>query len=264
MKRIYRATAAGHLTQQGVTLRCHLPFDTYVPGADIPGTDVPGAVVAPDGGHAADLLRAVNVLHVPAGAAYHLGPEQNVDILTWVVSGDLGCVIPDQQSVSLGAGGLHLVNTGSGCTDLRWQAGAHAAEVVQIWIAPDEEDLQSPCHETRLDYPAMEDGGFHILASGFPEDDPEDVDQVEDGGAVTLHGYARVLHAMIRAEEGAAYQTTSGRVLYVVVVSGDVKLGDDRLASGDAMLLVGETDLVVMAARASVVLLVDVAERHDA
>ncbi|WP_130732784.1 hypothetical protein [Komagataeibacter xylinus] len=239
---IRHAASLGTAHDSGQVLRCHFAFADY---AD------------PAHGHEGR-LRAVNACTLPAGETYRIGPEAAVDIVTWVADGTLATGMDGFEPDALGTGGLHLASTGSGCAQLAWCAGGQGASFIQFWFLADTQGM-APAQEMRPALPELEEGGFRILASGFPEDDPEEGESMEDGAPVTLAARARLLHAAIPAGEGAAYGTAPGRVLYLLVVSGAVRIGTQGLSAGDAAAISGLTDITVMADEAAVVLLADVA-----
>ena len=202
-------------------------------------------------------LRVVNAGHIPAGQHYALGAEQDMDILTWVEQGALTTMVENFAPETLEPGGLHVVSTAAGCHALDWYAKADTT-FFQFWVLPDTAG-GDPTQEVRPAPAQADDAGFRILASGFPEDDPEETQNVRDGAPAALRARARLLHAVIAQGEGAAYDTTEGRALYLVVVAGKVSIGDIYLTAGDAAALEREQSLVVIADSASVVLLMDVA-----
>ncbi|QHC35185.1 hypothetical protein [Komagataeibacter xylinus] len=239
---IRHAASLGTAHDGGQVLRCHFAFADY---AD------------PAHGHEGR-LRAVNACTLPAGETYRIGPEAAVDIMTWVAKGTLATAMDGFAPDTLGTGGLHLASTGSGCAQLAWRAGGQGASFIQFWFLADTQGM-TPVQEMRPALPEREDGGFRILASGFPEDDPEEGESVEDGAPVTLAARARLLHAALPGGEGAAYGTAPGRVLYLLVISGSVRIGTQGLSAGDAAAISGLSDITVMADEAAVVLLADVA-----
>ncbi|MFW7268108.1 hypothetical protein ACMAUO_09045 [Gluconacetobacter sp. Hr-1-5] len=239
---IRRASTLGDVRQGDALLHCHFAFASFQ-----------------DPLHVHDgRLRVVNAGHLAANAEYVLGPERNVDIATWVVDGALTArsdLFPDE---AIGAGGLHLLSTAAGCLSMDWRAGAAGASFLQFWFLPDDEG-GTPAQEARPAFAGLEDGGFRILASGFPEDDPEESGTITDGAPVVLRARARLLHAAIPEGEGACYQTTPGRALYLVVVRGAVTLENAGLGPGDGARIDGEQQFVVMASEDAVILLADTA-----
>lgn len=239
---VRRAATLGSAKSDTLTLRCHFAFADYQ-----------------DPAHQHDgRLRVLNQGTLRPAEAYHLGPEAAVDLVTCVRAGSLTAQVDDFPSEDIQADGLHLISTGSGCQKLAWQAGPEGASFLQFWFLPDT-DEGMPRQESRLSFPQGEDGGFRILASGFPEDDPEESEIVADGAPVALSAGARLLHAAIPAGEGAAYSTSASRDLYLLVVSGVVSVEDAVLQAGDAAAVTDVRDLTVMAQEEAIVLLTDVA-----
>lgn len=239
---IVRSASLGMAHSGGQLLRSHFAFADYQD---------------PQRAHEGR-LRAVNLGTLAAGASYRIGPEAAVDIVTWLQSGTVAASMAGFAQEEIGAGALHLISTGTGCATLDWTAGAEGASFIQFWFLSDIEGT-APSQDSRPSFSNLEDGGFRIIASGFPEDDPEDEEAFADGAPVALSASARLLHAAIPAGEGAAYGTMPGRALYLVVVSGTIRIGKDVLSAGDAAAISESADLTVIADDAAVVLLADVA-----
>lgn len=239
---IRRANGLGQVRQGDALLGCHFAFGPYQ-----------------DPRHVHDgRLRVINAVHLAATTDYVLGPERNVDIATWVADGTLTARSDLFPDVAIGTGGLHLVSTAAGCLSVGWRAGAQGASFLQFWFLPDDEG-GTPIQEGRPAFAALEDGGFRILASGFPEDDPEETGTIADGAPVVLRARARLLHAAIPRGEGACYQTTKGRALYLVVVRGTVTLDSACLGPGDGARIDDTEQFVVVATEDAVILLADTA-----
>lgn len=242
MMTIRRAATLGTNPSSDVNMRCHFAFQGYQDAAHI---------------HEGR-LRVANTAVLRPGECFRLEREHDVDIVTWVQQGELITHTEDFLPETVPAGALHVLRTGTGCTDMAWHAGADGASFVQLWFLADEEGM-TPCQEIREDDRTSSEGGFQILASGFPEDDPEENDLPDDAAPVTLSSRARFLLATIPTGEGAAYDTVEGRDLYLILVSGNVKIGNEELTPGDGASFEGEQQIVVIAEETAVVLLADVA-----
>ena len=203
-------------------------------------------------------LRAVNLATLTGGAQYALGPEAVVDIVTWVHTGTLTAKMAEYPTEPIAPAGLHVMRCGTGCATLKWCAGPKGAAFIQFWFVPDTQGT-APAQEVRPAFSELEDGGFRIIASGFPEDDPENEELFPDGAPVPLSASARLLHAALPAGEGAAYSTVPSRTLYLLVASGCVSIAEQVLNAGDAAAIEGSTELVVIAQQAAVLLLADTA-----
>ncbi|NPC90588.1 hypothetical protein HNH97_17085, partial [Gluconacetobacter entanii] len=193
MIEIRRAATFGCLTDAGVTLRCHFAFRTCADAGRVHW----------------GRLRVVNVATMEAGATFALGAEENTEILTWTGARVLHFTGPGFAPATLPPGSVQALGTGDGVNGLAWRAGAQGGGFVQFWFLPDDEG-GNPEAEVREACPAQEDGGFRILASGFPEDDPEEEADITDGAPLTIRASSRLLDATLRAGEGAAYATVPG------------------------------------------------------
>ncbi|MBE7619365.1 pirin family protein [Gluconacetobacter entanii] len=241
MIEIRRAATFGCLTDAGVTLRCHFAFRTCADAGRVHW----------------GRLRVVNVATMEAGATFALGAEENTEILTWTGARALHFTGPGFAPATLPPGSLQALGTGDGVNGLAWRAGAQGGGFVQFWFLPDDEG-GNPEAEVREACPAQEDGGFRILASGFPEDDPEEEADITDGAPLTIRASSRLLDATLRAGEGAAYATVPGRALYLLVVSGQVAVDGQVLGAGDAAAISACTSLEVTAREVAYVMLADV------
>ncbi|MFT8468479.1 pirin family protein [Acetobacter syzygii] len=238
---IRRANNLGKAHSDTLTLRCHFAFADYQDSEYV---------------HEGR-LRAINLGSMLPNSSYRLGPEKNLDIVTWLQTGTLWTKADNFSSNHLHSGGLQLINAGTGVCDMEWHSGADGASFIQFWFMADTEG-GLPEQEIRAAFPKPEDGGFRIIASGFPEDDPEELGIIEDDAPVKLSARSRLLYADIPAGEGAAYQTTPGRDLYIVVVSGEMTLNGENLSCGDGVMLPQTQNVTIIANCETVILLCDV------
>ena len=239
--RVQRADKLGQAHSDTLILRCHFAFADYQTS---------------EYGHEGR-LRAINLGSLVPDGSYALGPQTNVDIVTWLRTGSVHTRADGFASDVIHAGGLHLLGAGTGVNGMAWRAGQDGASFIQFWLLADTEG-ESPRQESRPAFPKMEDGGFRIIASGFPEDDPETMEVIEDGAPVALSGRNRLLHAHIPAGQGAAYQTTQGRDLHILVIAGEITLSGTALSGGDGAILEQTSHVVVIATQDSEVILTDI------
>jgi hypothetical protein len=214
----------------------------------------------PDDTTTTNALVAALMAELPAGSTFTLPtPVRDMDILTWVRHGALRASAPPFPPEELADSWLHAVGTAENGAPPLWQALQNSS-LIQFHLLPETQD-SAPEQSVRPAFAALEDGGFRILASGFPEDDPEENPEatltVTDGAPVALRSRTRLLHAALPRDEGAAYQTTPERALFVLVVEGAVRIDETPVGEQEAALITGEESLTVIASAPSVILLVD-------
>ncbi|WP_081380358.1 pirin family protein [Novacetimonas hansenii] len=243
MIEVRKAGMAGCLHDAGVTLCCHFAFRTCGDAGRVHW----------------GRLRVVNVATMAPGATFALGAEENTEILTWTGAQELYFSGPGFVSSTLPPGSVQALGAGDGVNGPAWRAGAGGGGFIQFWFLPDDEG-GSPVVDVRTACPMREDGGFRILASGFPEDDPEAESDITDGAPLTIRASARLLDATLRAGDSAVYATVPGRALYLLVVSGAVAVDGRALDAGDAAAVRACTGIKLTASTAAYVMLADIGE----
>ena len=174
------------------------------------------------------LLLVNNDDRVSAGTGFSTHPHRDMEIVTWVLSGELehkdsqgnaGIIYPGlAQRMSAGTGIWHSEMNPRGDSDVHF---------VQMWVLPDSERID-PGYE-QLDVNAQLDrGGLVPVASGRGHDAAIGIRQ--QGAALWAGRLAAGEHVAV---PDAAY-------VHLFVARGDVELSDaGHLAEGDAVRLAG-------------------------
>jgi quercetin 2,3-dioxygenase len=192
-------------------------------------------------------LRVFNDDRLIPGAIWPLHPHRDIEGLTYVVEGtfrhedDQGNdgVLPagSVQRMTLGRGAWHSEQNGSESEPMRF---------IQMWILPSEQGLP-PSVEQKV----------------FTEDDRTDrlLEVISpDGGrdAVKVHRDAWVYVSRLTPGTEVTHAFGDGRGGYLYVISGDVRVNEEQLRSGDAAKVRGEASLTLAANTISELILVDV------
>jgi redox-sensitive bicupin YhaK (pirin superfamily) len=193
-------------------------------------------------------LRVINEDRVAGGAGFGEHPHEDMEILTYVLSGRLthrdslgneGSIGPgDVQRMSAGRGILHSEFNGS---------KSDPVHLLQIWILPEREGLE-PSYEQKHFSSESRRGRFVLLAS------PDGAE-----GSVRIHQDARLSSGLLRAGEGAGIEVRAGRHAWVQVARGAITVNGVALSAGDGASISGEPELKVEAAQDAEVLVFDLA-----
>jgi len=179
------------------------------------------------------LLLVTNEDVVAPGTGFETHPHQDMEIVTWVLSGSLvhqdseghsGVIYPGlAQRMSAGTGILHSEKNDS------WRLGGpehdEPVHFVQMWVAPDTSGI-APGYE-QLDINAdLDRGGLVPVASGMPRHD--------GASAIRIRQRDAALHAgRLGAGESVALPTAP--FLHLFVAGGAIELeGSGTLAAGDS------------------------------
>ncbi len=174
------------------------------------------------------LLLVSNDDRVAAGTGFSTHPHQDMEIITWVLSGRLehkdsegnrGELFPGlAQRMSAGTGIWHSEMNPSRDEDVHF---------VQMWVLPDTERI-TPGYE-QLDINAeLDRGGLQPIASGQGHD-----------AAISIRQHDAVLWGG-RLKPGETVTVPEGRNVHLFVAKGDLDLeGAGGLDEGDAVRLQG-------------------------
>ncbi|WP_437285879.1 pirin family protein [Sorangium sp. So ce406] len=168
-------------------------------------------------------LRVINDDYVAPGRGFGTHPHQNMEIVTYVLEGELehkdsmgnGSIIRpgEVQRMSAGTGVFHSeVNASkTGVTHL-----------LQIWIVPDRSGYE-PSYEQKAFSEEERRGKLRLVAS-------------RDGreGSVTVHQDVSVFVGLLGQGQEARYELSAGRNAWVHVARGSVELNGTLLEAGDA------------------------------
>ena len=173
---------------------------------------------------------------VRAGTGFGTHPHRDMEIVTWVLSGELehrdsegnhGIILPGHaQRMSAGAGIRHSEHNASTTTDVHF---------LQMWVLPDTQGIP-PGYE-QLDISAeIASGSLIPIASGK-----------QDEGAITIHQRDAVLWGA-RLDAGGRVDVPDDRHAHVFVARGSGELDPGgRLATGDAARLTDANGLTFTA-----------------
>ena len=193
-------------------------------------------------------LRVINDDRVAPGGKFGRHPHDNMEILTWVLSGSVvhedstgarGEIRPgDAQKMSAGTGIYHSEANGSATEPVHF---------LQIWIQPASQGLPPEYQQTH--FPAPERTDRLRLIAG------------RDGreGAIVIHQDASIYDALLTPGARVEQVLDPTRYAWVHVAKGAVTLNGMALHQGDAAALSGESRVQLEAAESSEVLLFDLA-----
>ena len=183
-----------------------------------------GGHYQPDNTHFG-LLLANNDDTVAPGTGFDTHPHRDMEILTWVVEGELthrdsvgnhGVIHPGLvQRMSAGSGIVHSEKNGS---------PAQPVHFVQMWVVPDRIGI-TPGYQQRDVGDQLGTGALVTIASGIPGRD----------GVITVHNQGAALHCA-RLGSGDTVDLPVAPFLHVFVVRGSLTVEDaGAVWAGDAV-----------------------------
>lgn len=195
-------------------------------------------------------LRALNEDTVKGGQGFGIHPHDNMEIITIPLDGTLvhtdsigsgrRVLQPgDVQIMSAGTGILHSEFNGSPSQPLSF---------LEIWIFPDRQDLTPRYKDVKL-----------------PESIPDELQLIAapagsgNAQAGWIHQQAWLYRALLDPDSAIKYRLHNAESgVYIFVISGAVKVGEESLAARDGVGLIGTQSIGITGERRSRILLIEV------
>ncbi len=195
------------------------------------------------------VLRVINDDTVAPGMGFGTHGHRDMEIISYVLSG----VLSHRDSIGNGAqilpGEVQRMSAGSGIQHSEFNASADApVHFLQIWIEPAERGI-APGYEQIAFPEAARRGKLRLVAS------PDGAE-----GSLTIHQDARVFAGLFDAQESADYALQDGRLAYLHVARGSLRLNGRELSAGDGARIAAEPCLKLEGVARSEILLFDLPE----
>ncbi len=174
-------------------------------------------------------------------------PHRDIEGLTYVVEGtfrhadSLGgeyLLLPagSAQRMTLGSGAWHSEQNASDTEPMRF---------IQMWILPRERGLEPSVEQKVFTREDRTDRLLRVISE-------------EDGESVLVHQGAAVYVSSLSAGVAVEHRFEPGHGGYLYVISGALRLGNERLATGDAAKIESEPGVALEAEEPTELILVDV------
>jgi quercetin 2,3-dioxygenase len=179
-------------------------------------------------------LRVINEDRVAPGKGFNTHGHQDMEIVTYVLEGAL------EHKDSLGNGSVILpgdvqrMSAGTGIQHSEFNSSqSEPVHFLQIWILPGKTGI-APSYEQKNFTPAEKLGQLKLLGSPDGRD-----------GSIAIHQDINLYGAVLQVDEALNYDFAPGRVAWLQVAKGSVKLNDRSLMAGDGAAIVQETAIAL-------------------
>jgi hypothetical protein len=174
-------------------------------------------------------LRVINDDKVAAGQGFGTHPHRDMEIITYVLSGQL------QHRDSMGNGRIikpgefQYMAAGSGVAHSEFNPSqTEPVHLLQIWIMPERRGIKPQYGEKSA--ADVKEGEVALIASKSGR-----------SGSMTINQDANLLLARLTPGQKATHKLESGRHAWVHVAEGELVVNGETLRAGDAVGLSNET-----------------------
>jgi quercetin 2,3-dioxygenase len=198
------------------------------------------------------VLRVINEDRVAAGAGFGTHPHRDMEIISYVLAGQLGHRDSMGNGSVMKPGDVQRMSAGTGVLHSEMNPSPNEpVHFLQIWIRPDRVGVM-PGYEQKFFGDDEKRGRLRLIVSG---------DGAE--GSVRMNQDAKLYAGLFEGAETAALSVAAGRRSYVHLVRGELTVNGTRLTGGDALKLTDVTQVVIGEGKDAEVLVFDLpGDRH--
>ncbi len=175
-------------------------------------------------------LRVINEDRIAAQRGFGRHGHDNMEILTYVLSGQLSHTDSMCNQGQINAGEWQLMSAGTGVQYSEMNPTDQPVHLLQIWLYPNVQDA-TPTYQQITPDPKTKPNQWHLVVSPSLEQSP-----------LLIRQDARILGAWLEVGQQLTAQPEKA-ISYIHVISGHVRIDDQVLSSGDAIALTGTAEI---------------------
>lgn len=197
------------------------------------------------------VLRVINDDIIAGGMGFPTHPHDNMEIITIVRKGALAHKDSMGNEGTIEAGDIQVMSAGTGVRHSEFNALPDtAAELFQIWVFPNKRNVELRYEQLKLEESAR-DNKFQQIISPDVDDD-----------GLWIHQDAWFHLAKIDGGKTLQYDLKkSGNGVYLLVVEGEVSVGDQKLHRRDGLEIEEADSFEITTSEGGEVLLMEVPMR---
>jgi redox-sensitive bicupin YhaK (pirin superfamily) len=177
-------------------------------------------------------LRVINEDRVQPGRGFDPHSHRDMEILSYVIEGELEHKDDMGNGSVIRPGELQLMRAGKGVTHSEYNhSQSKPVHFLQIWILPDEEDLE-PAYDQREFPSAARRNRLRLIAS-------------RDGaeGSVRVHQDVSLFATLLEEGQSLGHPLPPKAGAWVQVVRGELDVNGVSLSAGDGLAIRDEAEL---------------------
>jgi len=176
-------------------------------------------------------LRVINEDLVSAGRGFGMHPHRDMEILTYIVDGELSHRDSMGRGASIKRDDVQRMSAGTGIMHSEMNSSEKPVHLLQIWLLPEAEGLK-PSYEDRTFAPEEKRNRLRLIASHDGRD-----------GSTTIHQDASVYASILDSDKPVELELKPGRHAWVQLIRGRLDVNGTTLEKGDGAAISGETAL---------------------
>lgn len=191
-------------------------------------------------------LRVINEDRVIPGAGFGTHPHSNMEIISYVLSGELAHKDSMGNGSVIKPGDVQLMSAGTGITHSEFNNSKDKeVHFLQIWIMPNVEN-EAPSYQQKSFDQKEQSNKFQVVVSPDGEN-----------GSLKIKQDARVLVGKFDESVTSIFKTKPKRRYWAQVAKGMVEVNGEKGSNGDGFSFENEAEIIINAKTDAEVLLFD-------
>jgi len=188
-------------------------------------------------------LRVINEDFIAAEKGFGKHPHNDMEIITYVISGALSHHDSMGNASTISAGEVQIMSAGSGVFHSEFNhEKAKETHLLQIWILPKEKNIQP-----RYDQKSFADTkGVKLVVSGSGKD-----------GSLKINQDSEIFLGKFSAGENFDFTVKEDRKIWLQMISGKISIANFTAQKGDALAINNEKRITLQVKEDSEFLLFD-------
>jgi redox-sensitive bicupin YhaK (pirin superfamily) len=177
------------------------------------------------------ILRVLNDDMVEPGTGFDTHPHENMEIISYVVDGELthGDSMGNKQTLTRGQ--VQYMSAGTGVLHSEYNLGKEGLRFLQIWILPDKEGYKPNYGDYRFKFEDRRDTWLPIASSTENE---------KSNAPIRIHSDINAYAAMVSKGKDLDFEVAKNRQAYLVLIEGNAKVNNVELSMRDAIEITEE------------------------
>jgi quercetin 2,3-dioxygenase len=181
-------------------------------------------------------LRVLNDDVIGPGRGFGAHPHRDMEIVTWVLKGALAHRDSSGGEGILRPGEVQTMTAGTGIVHSEYNAAAaEPVHLLQMWVEPARTGLTPGYAQKPFPESARRGVLLPVVSNGSIE------------GTLPIHQDATMFVGSFEAGQTLTHRNTVGEHSHLYVVSGQVRIGEETLVTGDAARVTGHEELSIQA-----------------
>jgi len=194
-------------------------------------------------------LRVINDDLIAPGTGFDLHPHQNMEIISYVVDGELTHRDSMGNRSTITRGHVQYMSAGTGVYHSEHNLGDKTLRLLQIWIFPDQLGLTPSYGDFRFNWNDRKNNWLHMVSSKTGE------------APIKMNQDANIYALELDQEKEISFPVNKGRQAYMVQIEGSSTVNNITLNAKDAVEIV-EEDILIYANESSHILMIEM-EKMD-